>query len=369
MKKSNMSFFVSESALICNMIGQDIKARIYIRKNPEKRDKFKALKIINASPKITVFMKKYPQFFRSRKLVNSDGSNFCEVLVPSFSLYKNDELKERIKNIFKYEYDLSEDFLDTVDNFVDDIINLAEDVEIKKILKDTVNYKNSIEAIWRGNEEQIMEHIYEILGNVPDKIGKVKIFVMYPNVNTHRMYPSSKTDACLFLGKRGEKDPNKIAAYLAHQLVHQPMFPYKASMTQKQREVFHGCIKFLADKETYSFLSGNSYLDIVTEHENAVIMGKIYPYWLGFKYRNADKKGLNPAILIKQDIDRDKAFYDSLPLNSRKRKMSSTYNFDKISPEKIAKFFYGKRWMTPYEFASLDFDDVSKVYKDIDVKK
>lgn len=364
MKKSNMSFLVSERALICNMIGQDIKARIYTRNNPEKRDEYKKRKIINASPKITSFMKKYPQFFKSRKLVKSDGSNFCEDLVPSFSLYKNEELKDRIKSIFKYEYDLSDEVLETVDNFVDDLILLENDIEIKKILKETINYKNSIEGIWRSNEENIMGHIYDILGSIPEKIGKVKIFVMYPNVNTHRMYPSSKMEACLFLGKRGEKDPSKIAGYLAHQLVHQPMFPYKASMTKKQREIFHGCIKFLADKETYSFLSGKSYLNIITEHENAEIMGKIYPYWLGYKYRNVDKKGLNPAILIKQNIDRDKAFFYSLPQNSRKRKMASTYNFDMISPEKVAKFFMGKRMMSPYELANLDFDNRKNVYKE-----
>ena len=361
MKKSNMSFFVSESALICNMIGQDIKARILSRNNPEKRDKYKANKIINASPRITVFMRKYPKFFKNRKLVKPDGSNFCEVLVPSFSLYKNDELEERVKNILKYQYDLPEQVLEEVKDFIKDLLLLADDIEIKKIIKETINYKNSIETIWRNNEEQIMNHVYDILVNVPEKIGKVKIFVMYPN--THRMYPSSKMDACLFLGKRGEKDSNKIAAYLTHQLVHQPMHPYKSSMTKEQREVFHGCIKFLADKETYSYLSGNSYLDIITEHENPEIMGKIYPYWLGYKYRNADKNKLNPVLLIKKSIDRDKAFYKRLPANSRKRKMANTYNFDKLSPEKIASFFHGKRWMTPYELAKIDFDDTSKVYK------
>ena len=365
MKMSNMSFFVSESALICNIIGQDIKARIYSRSNPEKRDKYMALKIINASNQITEFMRKYPQFFKNRKLIKIDGSNFCEDLVPAFSLYKDEELVERVKSIFKYEYDLSDEILDNAYDFIQDLIGLSEDSEIKRILDDTINYKNSIEGIWRSNEENIMNHIFDILGYVPEKIGKVKIFVMYPNVNTHRMYPSSKDETCLFLGKRGEKDPNKIAAYLSHQLIHQPMFPYKASMTKEQREIFHGCIKFLADKETYAFLSENSYLDIITEHESAEIMGKIYPFWLGYKYRNADKEGANPAVLIKKDIDRDLRYYNSLPLHSRKKKMASTYNFEMISPEKVAEFFHGKRWMTPYELAQINFDDISKVYKDM----
>ena len=364
MKQSNMSFVVNENAVICSIIGQDIKARIYTRKNPEKREKYKAQRIINASPIINRFMKKYPYLFKNSKLVKKDGSNFCEALVPAFSFCKGDELKQRITNILKYEFDLSDDYLFIIDDFVNDFEMLSQDKRLREIIKETTEYKNSIEAIWKSNEEVVTSHIYDILGYVPEKKGKVKVFIMYPNVNTHRMYPLSKTNTALFFSKKGEKNPNKIISYLAHQLVHQPMFPYKNSMTQKQREEFHAFIKFMADKEIYSFLTEKSYLEIVTEHEIAEVMGNIYPYWLGYKYRNADKKGLNSTLLIAQDIARDEAYYNSLPSNSRKKKMASTYNFNMIAPEKVSMFFYGKRWMKPYEFAKIDFTDKRKVYKD-----
>ena len=93
-------------------------------------------------------------------------------------------------------------------------------------------------------------------------------------------------------------------------------------------------------------------------------MGKIYPYWLGYKHRNDKKNRLNPVEEIKKEIARDKAFYECLPANSRKRKMASFYNFDAISPEKVEMFFNGKRGMTPYEFAKINFEDKRFVYKD-----
>ena len=48
--------------------------------------------------------------------------------------------------------------------------------------------------------------------------------------------------------------------------------------------------------------------------------------------------------------------------------MAKYYNFDAISPEKISAFFSRKRWISPYEFAEINFDDKSKVYKDTYLK-
>ena len=322
MRKSNMSFAVNGNAVVCNILGQDIKARMRTRRNSEKRKEYKKQGIISISPSITAFMKKYPKFFKSKKLINSDGSNFLEGLVPMLSLSNPEEQKERLKTIMTYEYDMPEEELSGVDEFIQDFNGLSKDDQIKGVIEDTVKYKNSIEEIWKNNEMAIMQHIYDILGYEPKDIGKVRTFIMYPNVNIHRMYPQTKNSTFLFFGKKGERNSAKILSYLTHQAVHQPMLPYKSAMTKRKRQEFHGFIKFLSDKETYSFLTGKSYLDIVTENENAEIMGKIYPYWLGYKHRNDIRKGLNPIQEIKKEINRDKAFYECLPANSRKRKMA-----------------------------------------------
>ena len=106
-----------------------------------------------------------------------------------------------------------------------------------------------------------------------------------------------------------------------------------------------------------------SYLDVVTQNEDHELMAKMYPFWLGYRYRNADKEGLNPVAEIKKAITRDREYYNSLPENSRKKQTYSIYNFEKLDPEKISKLFKAKRAITPYEFAGLDFEDKSLVYK------
>ena len=224
-------------------------------------------------------------------------------------------------------------------------------------------YKNSIEKAWRLNERQIMKYVTSVLGYEPENIGKVHTYIMYPTFNTHRCYQLSKNKSYLYFGKSGEKDPNKILAYLSHQDVHQPILPYTSTMTGTDKEKFHAFIKFLTDKDVYNYLSGKSYLDIVTQNENPKIMGKVYPFWLGYRYRNDDKIGKNPVEEIRKAIERDKEYFDSLPLNSSKRNLFSSYQFEKLDPEKIALLFREKRSITPYQFAKIDFDRTDLVYK------
>ena len=140
-------------------------------------------------------------------------------------------------------------------------------------------------------------------------------------------------------------------------------------MTRDEKESFHAFIKFLTDKEIYSSLTGRSYLDIETVKENSNVMGKVYPFWLGYRYRNIDKQGLNPAEEIRKAIKRDKDYFDNLPQKSRKRKLFESYEFEKIDADKLSTFFKARRGITPYEFARLDFEDKTLVYKDEYLKK
>ena len=223
--------------------------------------------------------------------------------------------------------------------------------------------------MWKQNEAMIMRYIHGVLGYVPEKVGKVSTYVMYPTIDTHRSYQLSESKTFLFFGKKEESDPNKILSYLTHQAVHQPMLPYKNSMTKKEKEEFHAFIKFLTDKDVYNQLTGRSYLDIVTQNENAEVMGRVYPFWLGYRYRNADRQGLNAEEEVAKAIQRDKTYFESLPETSRKRKLYSTYEFDKLDPKKISVLFRERRGITPYEFAKLDFDNRSLVEQDSSKRK
>lgn len=363
MSKSYMNFSVNGNAVVCNIIDGEIRARMATRNNPEKKSQYRKLGIIDSSSAITRFMHKYPNVFGNRKLIHSDGSNFFGGIVPLTSLAETPNYKETIKSRMEYEYDLTQDELSGMDEFIDDLHSLSQNPEIKEIVSETVGYKNSIERVWRTNETSIMRYIKNVLGYEPENIGRVSTYVMYPNFEIHRSYQVAGNKTCLFFAKPGQTDANRILAYLTHQAVHQPMLPYKPSMTGDEKEKFHAFIKFLTDKDVYNQLSGESYLDIVTQRENPEVMGKVYPFWLGYRYRNADKEGLNPEEEISKAIQRDKAYFDSLPAGSKKRRLYSSYKFDRLDPNKIAKFFKAKRGITPYEFAKLDFDNVKNIYK------
>lgn len=372
MKKSNMNFAVDGTAVAYNMLDGEIKARMLTRNNPQKKAFYEERKIINSSPAIVRFMIKYPKVFGNRKLIHSDGSNFFGGILSLSPIAGTTSQREMLKNRMKYEYDLSEDEMQGMDGFFEDLNQLKDSPEIRQIVDETVVYKNYIKSIWETNEDPIMRHIKSVLGYEPETRGSVNTYIMYPSFDTHRSCQLTDNKIYMYFGKykrsaNSREDDKiyeaKLISALTHQAVHQPMLPYKASMTKQEKEVFHSFIKYLTDKDIYTQLSGRSYLDIVSQNENHEIMAKMYPFWLGYRYRNADKEGKNPVVEIKKAITRDKEYYDNLPETSKKKKAFSTYNFEKLDANKIAKFFKAKRAITPYEFSKIDFDDKSLVYK------
>lgn len=342
MTNSNMHFAVDKNAVTSGIISMQVKSEIAGKHFPA----------------VTKFMSKYP---RVCEKTHEDGTNIFDELVTLSTLPNMAAHTDMIKSRMIYEYGIEEEGLPEMDEFVADFRALQQTPEIRKVVDSTMSYKNTIEKLWRLYEAPIMRNIKEILRYEPENIGKVNAYIMYPIVDTHRTYQVSQGRTSLFFGKAKEKDRNKILSYLTHQAVHQPILPYKPSMTKKKKEEFHAFIKFLTDKETYNLLSGKSYLDIITPGENHDVMAKVYPYWLGYRYRNADRQAKNPVEEIRRAIARDQQYYESLPEN--KKALFQAYEFEKLSPEKISEFFKDKRGYTPYQFAEIDFDDRTKVYK------
>ena len=155
-----------------------------------------------------------------------------------------------------------------------------------------------------------------------------------------------------------------MLGHLSHQAVHQPMIPYKMSMSGASKRKLDGFMKFLTDKEIYTWLSGKSGLSISTPQEDSELMAKMYPYWLGYKHRNAEKRGKNPVTEIGEEIQRDKAYFDSLPKGSKTKKTCLSYQFECLSPEKIAAFFRYRKGIMPYEFIEIDFNNRNMVLED-----
>ena len=363
MPNLNMNFTVNKNAVVCNMLNGEIQGRMKSRNNPTLKQAYRERGIIDSTPAITKFILNHPKVFGNEKLIHRDGSNFFEGILPVYSNPVSTSSRETLRSRMRYEYDLTDSEVTSMDRFFDDFQTLADAPEIQKIVSDTEDYKNSIEEAWKTSSPSIMKYIKDILGYEPENNGTVSTFIMYPTFDVHRCsQDSNKTN--VFFARRKDNDIGKILSYLTHQVVHEVMIPYKGSMTKAEKQDYHAFIKFLTDKDVYSQLSGKSYLENITHEEDPVTMGKIYPFWLGYRYRNADKDGLDPVEQIAEAIHRDKTYFDELPENSKKKKFYSKYNFEKLDPVKIAMLFREKRGITPYQFAKTDFSRTDLVYQE-----
>ena len=363
MPNLNMNFTVNKNAVVCNMLNGEIQGRMKSRNNPSLKQAYRERGIIDSTPAITKFILNHPKVFGNEKLIHRDGSNFFEGILPVYSNPVSTSSRETLRSRMRYEYDLTDSEVSSMDRFFDDFQTLADAPEIQKIVSDTEDYKNSIEEAWKTSSPSIMRYIKDILGYEPENNGTVSTFIMYPTFDVHRC-SQDKNKTNVFFARRKDNDIGKILSYLTHQVVHEVMIPYKGSMTKSEKQDYHAFIKFLTDKDVYSQLSGKSYLENITQDEDPVVMGKVYPFWLGYRYRNADKEGLNPVEQIAETIQRDKAYFNELPENSKKRKFYSKYHFDKLDPVKIAMLFREKRGITPYQFAKTDFSRTDLVYQE-----
>lgn len=363
MTKTNINFAVDKMAVLCNIMDAEIKARLDSKRNPDKKQKYKELGIIETTPAVSVFMNNHKNVFLNKKFIKSKGSNIFEEILPISSDFGKEIYQKEALRRLTYTYELEESEESEIEKFLEDFWELSENPEIKKIIAATNKYKDSIEEIWKVHEKNVIDSVIDVLGYQPESAGTVCTYIMYPNFNIHRTCQSKSNQTNLFFGKIKEQSINKIVAYLSHQVFHQPMLPYKTTMTQKQKEEFHGFIKFLTDKDVYNRLTGKSYLAIATQNENPEIMAKIYPYWLGYRYRNADKEGLDPVQEICKAIARDKKYFEKIPKNNKARKLYERYEFDKYDPLKIAVFFRERKGITPYQFAQIDFDNKLNIYK------
>lgn len=366
MLESNISINVNRLPVLAGALKMADSVRRQ-KKDDEISEELK--KGFHSNSAIESFIESHADVFGNKKLFfNENGEprkfNVLDDLLDLSPLDSAEMLTPSLKSRASVIYDLTDDETNCLEPFCNDFIKLAKDPEVKALVTETTGYKNTIETLWKKYEKTIMGHVCDVLGVVPETSAKVNAYIMYPKSDFHAYHYNGENRHTVFFAKKDESDPYKILASLTHHAVHQPMLPYKSHMTGETKDLFHAFIKFLTDKDVYYKLSGKSYLDIVTKDENSKIMGMVYPFWLGYKYRNVVKKGLKPVDEIRNAILRDKLYYDNLPINSELREFYATYEFEKLDPEKIAILFKEKRGITPYEFVTIDFSNKKKVWKD-----
>lgn len=360
-KMSGMKFVVNPTGVITDLFAKRLAVEGMIKENPEKKEQLRRQNIIGT-----------PLDREITRVVRSDNETFAKYpsvvqrdniysFFSTLSYKKPEEFRKSVSAKLGTVYGCPDDSIDELMGLVPSCQSVLETEAGEEIIRQTVDYKNKIANLWGRCQESLDEYITQVVGeeNLQNNGKLVEVSVRAPIYKNQKNYGEEKNKTIFFYSQSepiSNADRKKVDAYtvsaLCHEKVHETLLPYKTYMTEKEKLRFHAFIKFLTDKEIYHMITGESYLDIDTVKENGEVMAKVYPYWLGYLHR----KDSNPVAEIQQDINRDKLAFDNLS-DPQKKKLYGSYNFDKLSAQKIAQFFVGRKAMTPYEFAKIDFDN------------
>ena len=358
---AEIDFKVNEYAILFSHLDEKITREVVMRKYPETVKYYEKLGQKNTpwDKRLTSFIKDNPNFFGNEKIIK--GKIFRDFASHS-PLSGNENFHKTLENLMVYGCDVSEEELNNMRDIFPKFKSLMETEEFGHVVSMAKNYRNVMENRWKESADTINKCFTDIIGyDMSNKDKRVIAFIMPPISENERNYQLT-SNKVYFFWSQPESVKKELKDYgitsIAHEKLHQ-LLPYKSTMTSNKKKEFHAFIKFVAIKEIYSRITGKSYLENDSKNEDGKIMGLIYPYWLGYLHR----KDENPEVEIEKDIQRDKEVFDRLKPNSRKRKLYEDYNFEKLSPEKIARFFRYKKGILPYEFIELDFNSVN-VYQD-----
>lgn len=373
-KMSGMKFVVEPTGVITDLFAKRFEVEGIIKNNPEKKEHLKRQNIIGTpldGEIVKAIRHDRRTFLRYPSILMGDNIYSA---ISTLSYKEPEDLRSSVSSKAVHLYDCPEEAIDEIMGLIPTCEGVLQTDAGERIISQTVEYKNSIANLWERCSESLDEYITEVVGeeNLQSNGKEVVVSVRAPLYKNQKNYGEEKSKTIFFYSQAipsTDEERKKSNAYtvaaLCHEKVHETLLPYKIHMTQDEKKKFHAFIKFLTDKEIYHMITGESYLDISTVNENNEVMAKVYPYWLGYLHR----KDSDPIAEIQKDINRDKKAYDELSDDSVKKQKYSSYNFDRLSPQKIAQFFVGKRAMSPYEFAKIDFDNRDAVEFDSKTRK
>lgn len=362
------NFGVDPHIVVANQLGRGYLANMYAKRNPEQREEILRRSKVNLNSPFTTFIDQRKDLVQTGKFIHNDGSNIFDTLARVYTRVIEMGIEtEDVKRTIQMEYDLSDEDLEKYDfdGLIEGLKALSKSDEVTNVIDYTNSYKNGVEKVWKTNQDFILSNIARIVGKSFDMKPKktVHAYVTYPSFSTNKASQIGNGNSCILFGKDVRTDATKVLGELAYQLIKVSYLPYKNGMTSTRKNYHRAFLKFLAAKETFSKLSGKPAVEMVTDGESPEYMAKVYPYWLGYKYRNADREGRTPEACIAGEIARDKAYVESLDPQSKKASLYAAYDFENYDPKKIAEIFVGKRGMTPYEFNLLPFENQGRILK------
>lgn len=368
-KMSGMRFVVNPTGMMTDLFAKRFVVEGIVKGNPDKKEQLRRQNIIGTpldNAIVKAVRSNNATFLKYPSLLS--GDNIYSVF-STLSYKKPEEFRSsiaaKVGDLFGCPEEAIEELMGLVPNCQD---VLATDAG-EDILKRTINYKNRIANLWGRCEESLDEYITQVVGeeNLQNNGKEVVVSVRAPLYKNQKNYGEEKNKTIFYYSQfepTTDEDKKRCNAYtvaaLCHEKVHETLLPYKMYMTKQEKQRFHAFIKFLTDKEIYHMITGESYLDIDTVNENGETMAKVYPYWLGYLHR----KDSDPVGEIQKDINRDRKAFEALE-DEKKKELYGSYNFDRLSAQKIAQYFVGKKAMTPYEFAKIDFDNRDAVETEV----
>lgn len=372
--KSGMKFTVNSTGVMADLFAKRFAVEGMVRNNPERRKALEEMEIIG-TPLDTEIVSTIAQSggVIKKYMLTGSGKNIYDT-ISRLSHNKPENFKDAMASKVVYMYDCPEDSVDEICSLVPDCQEVLKTESGKRMIRRTIEYKNRIENLWGRCEHNLDRYTNQVIGeaNLAPNGKKILVSVMAPIYNNERNSSEEKDKSIFYYSQseaRSREEQNHNRAYtiasLFHEKIHETVLPYKLYMTKKQKDRFHAFIKFFANKEVYHMITGKSYLDIETPREDQELMAKVYPFWLGYLHR----KDTDPVGQIQADINRDRKAFNRLNKNSKKRKTYEKYDFKNLSAVKIAQFFVGKKGMSPYEFADIDFDNRSLVEYDKKIDK
>lgn len=376
-----VNFKVNKYAVLLSSIASELRARYEVKKRPERKEALVRNGLLNEkwSARINEFAKANRADFVTSKIFSR--ADILDTLVPFAPMVGTEEFDRAARSRLEYEYQLSEEEIEAAMRIFSKakLDELANSSEFTDILIRTNEYRRRTELDWQRDLNMNLETVYSVIGEseIAEEMNRRKngsdsltVLVMPPHARVQRVANKTAKEVVFCLSIPGEHSAHKKAytnGVILDAYMQDVVFPYETSMTAKEKQQKSAYIRYISDKNIgTSTIRNSSIFDFQTPYENLDMMGKMYPAYLGYKYRKAPMSVAVPAI--QAEISRDMAGFSRLPNEEVKSRMSS-FKLGELDPNAIAGLFKG-RYVTPQTFAKLDLDSIGeRVYINPTIRK